>query len=212
MRLLNSRFDDKLGREIILVEDQGRIKIMYKKSNTSTTISTLELPLSVHINITNRCNLNCTHCYAGKYINKQEESSVEKYIYEIIDKLYINRIFILEWSGGEPFIYENFCNVLEYADNLNFYQSILTNGVLLNDEILVKRLSKLNLSLEVSVDGDQNAVDYIKGEGIYGQIRSGIASAIDAGIPTIAKITILEENIGTYEKIIQDMMKLSVRT
>ena len=68
------------------------------------------------------------------------------------------------WQGGEVFLYNQFDKLMELAHKYNVNQNIVTNGLLMNEE-RIKKLSKYNLNLKISID----AVD----KETYEQIRVG---------------------------------------
>ena len=63
------------------------------------------------IAITNKCNLNCFYCYA-KDDRKLNDLHVTEWK-RILDKLIDDGLRIVLFSGGEPFLYEDFFLLLE---------------------------------------------------------------------------------------------------
>jgi MoaA/NifB/PqqE/SkfB family radical SAM enzyme len=104
-------------------------------------------PRELQIMVTSKCNLQCIMCNA-----KQPYGT-----YEISDKVYEylkNNIYCLEkisWKGGEVFLYKDFDTLMNLAAKHNVHQTIITNGLLLNDE-RIKLISRHNIELMVSID------------------------------------------------------------
>jgi len=99
----------------------------------------LGIPLSVHIDVTYRCNERCVHCYLD-HDDKGEMSTAE--IKDILDQLVDAGVFFLTFSGGEVFMRRDFLEIVEYARRLTFNVKIKTNGVMIR-EAEAKRLREL---------------------------------------------------------------------
>lgn len=86
-------------------------------------------PLSVELEITNKCNQQCMHCgmAANKIIGKNNWKKTE--LEKLIDDLVKFGIPSISFTGGEPFLeFENMCHTINYGkDRLNV-SKILTNG------------------------------------------------------------------------------------
>jgi len=115
-------------------------------------------PRFLTVQLTTKCNLKCPMCV------------VYKNHFVIDDKVFV---FIKEtmpyyekivWQGGEVFLYDKFDELMELAAINGVKQSILTNGLLLNDK-RIKLLSKYNIKIKISID----AVDKVN----YEKIRLG---------------------------------------
>jgi AdoMet-dependent heme synthase len=101
----------------------------------------LGIPLSVHIDVTYRCNERCVHCYLD-HDDKGEMTTAE--IKGILDQLAEAGVFFLTFSGGEVFMRRDFLEIVEYARSLTFNVKIKTNGVMIH-EAEAKRLRELGV-------------------------------------------------------------------
>ena len=115
-------------------------------------------PREMRVTITNKCNIGCRYCDIWKDSNWQLSDTRMK---EIIDSFpYLQNMY---WLGGETFLYKGFEEILEEGskyDTLN--QTILTNGLLLNEKILEK-ISKANISLIIAIDaGKKETYEYLR--------------------------------------------------
>ena len=90
------------------------------------------------------CNLNCIFCPPkNKYKNELDFEFLIKLI-ESAKKVGLNRIW---WTGGEPFLFDNFSEVVSHASKLDFEQKISTNGLLLHKyEKILDAFSRINIS------------------------------------------------------------------
>jgi radical SAM protein with 4Fe4S-binding SPASM domain len=108
----------------------------------------LGIPLSVHIDVTYRCNERCVHCYLD-HDDKGEMTTQE--IKNVLDQLAEAGVFFLVFSGGEVFMRRDFLELVEYARKLLFNVKVKTNGVMIH-EAEAQRLRELGVEqLQLSV-------------------------------------------------------------
>lgn len=115
-------------------------------------------PLDLQVVLTNKCNLKCKMCVNDK-INWELSNLTLNSIKN--NMRYFERIL---WQGGEAFLYPNFLNLLILADTNKVVQSIMTNGLLI-DEKTADVITKTNTDIVISIDS-------VTPE-IYENIRSG---------------------------------------
>jgi MoaA/NifB/PqqE/SkfB family radical SAM enzyme len=82
------------------------------------------------IHFTNKCNLNCLHCYF-KSIKTEEELKIEE-IKSVIEKLVEMNVYKFLITGGEPLIRKDIFKICRTLANYKVLFSINTNGTLLN--------------------------------------------------------------------------------
>jgi radical SAM protein with 4Fe4S-binding SPASM domain len=101
----------------------------------------LGIPLTVHIDVTYRCNERCVHCYLD-HDDKGEMTTQE--IKGVLDQLAEAGVFFLVFSGGEVFMRRDFLELVEHARKLQFNVKVKTNGVMIH-EAEAKRLRELGV-------------------------------------------------------------------
>lgn len=140
-------FDNNTGTNILLDEI-----VLPKNIWTSS-------PRQVSIALTNVCDLNCTHCYAPKDLSKLDFDKLKKWIVEL-DK---ENCFGIGFGGGEPFLYPQIIELLEFCNqNSNLAISITSHGHLLN-EVFIEKLQKSIHFIRISMDGVHNNYENIRG-------------------------------------------------
>jgi radical SAM protein with 4Fe4S-binding SPASM domain len=108
----------------------------------------LGVPISVHMDVTYRCNERCEHCYLD-HEDYGEMSTAE--IKNVLDQLAEAGVFFLTFSGGEVFMRRDFLELVEYARALQFNVKVKTNGVMVK-ESEAQRLRELGVEqLQISV-------------------------------------------------------------
>ncbi|HEX8815254.1 MAG TPA: radical SAM protein [Terriglobales bacterium] len=101
----------------------------------------LGVPLSVHLDLTYRCNERCIHCYLD-HDDRGEMTTAE--MESVLDQLADAGVFFLTFSGGEVFLRRDFFHLVEYARRLLFNLKLKTNGVMIGDEE-ARRLRELGV-------------------------------------------------------------------
>jgi radical SAM protein with 4Fe4S-binding SPASM domain len=91
----------------------------------------LGIPLSVHLDLTYRCNERCIHCYLD-HDDHGEMTTAE--IEDLLSQLCEAGVFFLIFSGGEVLLRRDFFHLVEYARRLLFNLKIKTNGVMIGDK------------------------------------------------------------------------------
>lgn len=102
------------------------------------------------IEISNKCNLRCRHCYNESDVHCEKYMSLDNYkiVIDNLLKLGIKKVQII---GGEPFINENNLKyMLNYTIDKFEVIEIFTNGTLITSEWF-EYLSKNNIHIALSV-------------------------------------------------------------
>lgn len=147
------------------------------------------------IEITQKCNLNCSHCYLG---DKEGASMPIENVGMLLDKLKAIGCKRITISGGEPFCEPSIIKkVSEYAKNIGLYVGIVTNGMLF-DKVSLELFDCLDY-IQVSVDGLKDTHDGIRGKGSFERVTEGIRYLIEKGYRDITAIQMTVSAINQYE-------------
>jgi len=148
--------------------------------------------VNAEIEYTNRCNLKCKYCYAetntGKHEMKLEDWN------HLLMILYEQGLRSVTFSGGEPFIRNDFIELLREINKL-FIITINTNGSFINMNI-AKELAKFKLkSVQISLDSiDPIPHDYMRGKGTWQKAMDAILWLKEYDIPIRISSTITMKN------------------
>jgi radical SAM protein with 4Fe4S-binding SPASM domain len=108
----------------------------------------LNIPLSVQVDLTYRCNERCVHCYLDH--DDHGEMTTEE-IKHLLDEMASAGVFILTLSGGEIFVRKDFFEILEYARQRTFCVKLKTNAILIR-EAEAARIRDLGVeSIQISI-------------------------------------------------------------
>lgn len=120
----------------------------------------------IYIEITNKCNLNCTFCSEVK--REKEKITLENFE-EIIKKINNYTDYIYLHVKGEPLLHPEIDKILDIAEKYNLKVNLTTNGTLFPnvvDKIKDKKaLHKINFSLH----SENNYKNYL--ENIFENVK-----------------------------------------
>lgn len=164
---------------------------------------------SMDIELTERCNNNCIHCYINLPASDRgalsKELSKERWK-ELIGQIAALGALDIRFTGGEPLIRKDFQDLYLYTRKLGIRVLIFTNATLITNEIaeLFKKIPPLR-DIEITVYGmrqeSYEAVTQISGS--FKKFREGIDNLRKNNIPFILKSALLPPNkdeMDVFEK------------
>lgn len=132
----------------------------------------------VLLEITNRCNLKCKHCFNSTYREQENEivfMPIEKIKYTIEKCLSygLSTFFI---SGGEPFLHPDIISIIELCGQYpEVFFTLTTNGLLLDEKIINAIEKNENIGIQMSLDSlDQTVYEEQRGFGTYLDFRNAL--------------------------------------
>ena len=120
-------------------------------------------PISVILELVNRCNLECTMCFQG-FRNDTKKYTLEiEQLKKLFNEFKENKLDAILFSNSEPLLYKKFPEVLELAAKAGIMdQFLFTNGTLLNRKnseiILNSSLTRLFVSLDAATESTYDKV------------------------------------------------------
>ena len=144
--------------------------------------------LSIQLDLTNACNLRCTHCYHKEHLPKNE-MSFEQWmsVLNAYDGLRIRlgKDPSILFCGGEPLLSEHFFPVLDAvrARWPGCPIAILSNGTLIGPKLFDDK-NLANLHFQISFDGvDAATHDCVRGVGSFERSIAGAGYLRARGVP-----------------------------
>ena len=161
----------------------------------------LRAPVNVTWEITLRCDLRCIHCLSNAGLAARDEMSTME-SRGLIDQLAACKVFQVNIGGGEPFLREDFVDLLNYAHQKGLVTCVSTNGIVVDDR-LAKTLSRQGLLyLQVSLDGATADVnDRIRGEGTYRAIVAAMECLARWGVKFSVNTVLTRLNFPQLEAL-----------
>lgn len=109
----------------------------------------LSAPLHIHWEVTNECNYDCQHCYQQN--DEQHSTLTTDKLFQIAKKIVCAEVFQVSITGGEPFLVDSICSILEYLTKHNIDVIVCSNGSQLHEDHL-EVLSRLSIPVQISLD------------------------------------------------------------
>lgn len=168
--------------------------------NKSPLLSRLDIEL------TERCNNNCIHCYinlpADDFKAKEKELTTKE-IKEILKEAASLGCMTVRFSGGEPLLREDFEEVYLFARRLGLKVLIFTNGTLITPHLAnlfahIPPLKKIELSIYGMKRKSYEAVTRVPGS--FDAAWQGINLLLENKIPFVVKSALLPSNKGEMDE------------
>lgn len=122
------------------------------------------IPLSVQLDLTYRCNERCLHCYLD-HDNHGEMTTAE--IKDLLDQMADAGVFYLTISGGEILMRRDFFEILEYSRKRTFCIKLKTNGILIRkkeaDRIKALGVESVQISIYSHISKIHDAITKLPG-------------------------------------------------
>lgn len=149
-----------------------RVRNLYTSFSYNDRSGKAKIPLRYFLELTYRCNLACPYCYVGEDRLKNELSTKEWE--SVINQLPFYSLVTL--VGGEPLVRKDFIDILAYTSKKVMNKvHVVSNGVLINDEIIKAFIKYKLLLLSVSLDGYGATHDKNRGQnGIFDKIIANL--------------------------------------
>jgi radical SAM protein with 4Fe4S-binding SPASM domain len=160
----------------------------------------LNIPLSVQLDLTYRCNERCIHCYLD-HDDHGEMTTVE--IKDLLDQMADAGVFYLTISGGEILMRRDFFEILEHARARTFCVKLKTNGVLIRQKE-AQRLRELGVeAVQISIYSHRPEVhDAITK--VPGSLRQSIAAVRllrEQGLTVTMANVLMVQNAADYQGV-----------
>jgi len=159
-------------------------------------------PNSGQIELTYRCSLDCVHCYCKGSEDKKRELKTKDWK-NILNEIHNEGCINLTFTGGDPFIRDDFLEIYSYAKKKGFLISIFTNGLLLTRDIIKHLQTSPPFSIEITLNGITEDVyeSITQRESSFKKITKIIKDLNDTKLPLILKSNCLKQNKHEIGKI-----------
>jgi MoaA/NifB/PqqE/SkfB family radical SAM enzyme len=131
-------------------------------------------PAWITLFVTKRCNAKCKHCFYWRELNKKEyEMTLDDY--KKLANSFRNKVETIILTGGEPFLRDDIAEICNIFKDKTKNITIATNASLTEKthstikEIMKNLNDKTKLKIYISLDGDKELHEKIRGVPIFDQ-------------------------------------------
>ncbi len=161
----------------------------------------------VYLLLTRKCNLSCSHCIRSS--NSTFTEMIEKNLaFKIIDELSsIRSDAVVLISGGEPSLHPEFYEIVVKSAESFRKVVVNTNGLRFNQ---LKNIAALeNVSIQISLDGDEESHNMIRGAGTFRKTLLHIDKLSKLGINVMVASTVTKHNIHSISALDHSLSDIS---
>lgn len=163
----------------------------------------------IDLHVVDYCQLDCKHCYLNKDIKAMPLDMLESICMDFLKTDFPLPQSELILSGGEPLLHPNFVEASRIVRKLNGHIAMSTNGILIPKYI---HTFQKNDGIQISVDGDEKAHDFIRGKGSYEKAVRALKLLDEYGIRHTLSFTINQANRDCVDHIIDLCVVTGTRT
>lgn len=178
-------------------------------------------PTHVDFNVTNGCNLACTHCHSSSGDKLPKELTTSE-VCDVLNQLHRLGVLRVAIAGGEPFIRRDILDILEHACRLPGWRvAVITNGMFFRRREVVEALAQRcpELTVNVSLDGSTPTRFHVLRRQahrpdqdptpMFTQIMQGIRALVAARVNTAVNVTLsrptLDDCVPTYRLAVDEL-------
>lgn len=165
----------------------------------------------ITLELTNKCFNNCLHCSTkASYLYEDELDINMNIIKDVIDK------YNPEWvnlSGGEPLLYSEIYNLLEYLQTKNIKVKIYTSGDGWYGNDINKLLfdEYINTIVFPFYSCRSNIFNFIANKDLYSTVLSNLKYSLKTNMNVEVHIVPMTINIYTLDETIEYLINLGVK-
>lgn len=197
-KILENDYDDFIN-ELKILDKSNILTEELTYSDLNVLLESNEVT-NCMIEITNRCQFKCDHCY----VDKSKKNDMDFISYKrIIDELLKINCYTVILTGGEPLLNKDFKKMYLYAKKKGMRVGINTNGFLINEEI-IKLFNKYKpFQIEISIYGydDFTYEEFTHFKNAFSVINDNIVLLINNNINLKLKTVLTKRNFDNFERI-----------
>jgi len=159
----------------------------------------------LELQITDKCNLRCRHCYIGVPQNRELSIPELKSVLTEFENMQGLRLLI---TGGEPLMHSHFAEFNALLPGYAYRKILFTNGLLLDQNLL----SELYVDeIQFSIDGMEHGHDTLRGKGTFRKVIKSVEMALGFGIPVSVATMVHQQNRSEFDEMQRLIQGLGIR-
>jgi len=186
--------------------EEGVLEVLDRPRRRAIVVGRNETPSLRYlmVEVTDRCNLSCRHCYLGDAGSTDLEWETARCILNDFDDIGGLRLMI---TGGEPTLYPHFELLNRELEGRSYRTVLITNGTRMEG----LDLRGLNFKeIQFSVDGLEEGHDLLRGKGAYRKVMGAVRGTLAAGIDVSVATVIHSRNLDELERLGETLFEMDV--
>ena len=160
----------------------------------------------VAVEITQKCNLDCTLCYLSEHSQAVQDIPIEE-VYRRLDDVvkHFGKGAHVQITGGDPTLrkHTELIEIVRYARNIGLYPALFTNGIAATAELL-KTLAAAGLcDVAFHVDTTQKRQGFADEIGLNAIREEYIQRARGTGLNVIFNTTVHKDNFAEIPALVE---------
>lgn len=165
------------------------------------------------LEVTNGCNLQCSHCYSDSFPGSGMRDTVSHSSYlRLLDEAADCKISTVQFIGGEPMIYKRLPDLVSYAQGLGFERvEIFSNLTVPRPDVLAvidPRITTVATSVYSAVPRTHERIT--RKLGSFSRTLANVRKCVERGIIVRAGFIEMDENVGEHQSTSNFWMGLGV--
>ncbi len=171
----------------------------------------IHIPPIMIFSVTNRSNLHCKGCYHQALRPSSQAEMSEDKLTSIIAEARELGIYFVVIAGGEPLVRREILDITKGFPEIIFL--LFTNGLLINEEILMRLKGQKNVVPVISLEGYEADTDGRRGKGVYEGLQRIVRKLKNQGIFWSVSLTVTRSNFSTVtnEQFVENLVGLGCR-
>lgn len=168
---------------------------------------TAQAPYLIALNLTERCNLACDHCYLDARVMKEgatDELDTDE-LKQVLDSIaQVGPEALVVLTGGEPLLRRDIEELAAHASGLGLMVVIGSNGILLTPE-RIERLIKAGVAgIGLSIDSlDPGKHDTFRGrKGAWQKTMASVDACVEAGLPFQIHFSVTDDTADEIDDMV----------
>jgi radical SAM protein with 4Fe4S-binding SPASM domain len=157
------------------------------------------------VEVTDRCNLRCRHCYLGDAGKNDLEWDTLRQVLDDFEDMGGLRLMV---TGGEPLLYPHFELLNGRIEDRSFRSVLITNGTKLLDNVDFRKLNFQEI--QFSLDGMELGHDHLRGSGTFRNVMQAMVMTQSAGIDVSVATVIHSQNLSELKELGELLSRLDV--
>jgi radical SAM protein with 4Fe4S-binding SPASM domain len=180
---------------------------------------TKRVPISAVIEVTQRCNNSCVHCYNNLALKdqsaRQNELTAAEY-FPILEEIAASGCLWVLFTGGEIFARKDFLEIYTHAKRQGFLITLFTNGILITPDIADYLVEWPPFFIEITLYGrTRKTYEQVSGiPGSYDRCMQGIRLLTERNLPLKLKtmaLTLNRHEIWEMKRFVEEDLGLEFK-